>query len=127
MSDDNPYATPHAELVVADKIPHLDKIILGQKIMLLSFLSLIMALVLIPFLDGDFRLLLAGTFLALVSSAANVTYRLGTHWIMVLLFCLCLCIPFINLILILRVNARASEAISRSGREVGILGAKNRS
>lgn len=92
--------------------------------MLLAFLSVIMVLILIPFLDGDYRLLLAGAFLALVISAANVDYRLGTHPVMVALFCLCLFIPFINLILILRINAKASEVIALSGKEVGILGAK---
>ncbi len=130
MTEDNPYVTPQADLSCPQPLPNLDKLIWWQRVMLLSFcfasLILIAGLIWTNSLPLGFRLLFFIVLGALFVAAANVAYRLGTHPLMVALFGLCLCLPVINLLLILRLNARACDAISRSGLEVGILGAKGR-
>lgn len=127
MSDNNPYDAPDSDVSTVVVHPNLAKIVSSQKIMLLSILSFILAVMLMIVARLDTRILMLACYVIMVYCSGSIAYYLGTRWYYVAALVICLWIPLVNLVLLLRVNAKANDIIGKAGLSVGFLGAKKSS
>jgi len=123
MAETNPYQPPQAKLGTADAGVDAERVASGQKLVLYAFL-VYLAGIFIQMAVGPLAGLLA--LVALIMALIGVI-RLGSAlgWsilsrigIFILMF-----VPFVNLLTLLAVNARATTALRSAGYKVGLLGA----
>ncbi len=122
MSEFNPYEAPSATQSM-DSSPKIEHVAEGQKMIVYAILvqvtCFILQIVVHPIL-GVFALF--GAVLSIVGVfrlASGLGFSIG----MKLAFVLFMFIPCLNLIILLALNSRATEALRGAGYKVGLLGA----
>lgn len=123
---DNPYLPPQS--LVAEPRgpgPQLDDLASGQKFAIYAILLYFAMLALRAFI-GPAALLL---YMACLVLAAVGIYRMarGLEWHMWrrVLALICSLLPLVGLLILLRLNFRATSTLKASGYSVGLLGARN--
>ena len=142
--ESNPYSPPKAEVRDVFDLEmdeeRLERLRFGQKLAIYAILIYLVTLVVQLSLAGAAHnpgvlmaasglLLIAGGFAALVMSFMGVWkmgYGLGVGAILRVVMLIFLIVPFINILLLLIVNARATRKLRQAGYKVGFLGVSGR-
>jgi hypothetical protein len=122
----DPYATPTSELAVPVKTDkEVELIRMGQKLVIYAILLNIGVAILAQFVSllGFLQIgVLAVSMFGLVKQFQGFQVAM---WARVLII-LSMVIPLVNLLVLLRLNARATKALRAAGYRVGLMGASAR-
>jgi len=128
MTKENPYQAPKSDvtdqsMLDKEKSDRMKKMAKGQKMVIYSVVINLLSMFLLASLGllglvisiASLVISFVGVFLVLSADKINVIYKVI---VFILLF-----VPLFNLLVLLRLNGRATKALKESGYKVGFLGA----
>lgn len=126
MNETDPYTTPTAELKESYQFDEkkIERTALGQKLVIYAIVIYFVAIGL-QLAIGPNAALLAFVSLALsLVGLVNLLSGMDTHIAVKVLLFVFMFVPLINLLTLVRMNARATKKLTEAGYKVGLFGAR---
>ncbi len=131
MSSDNPYQTPKSDVravpVLEPEVARgFEKMALGQKLVIYAVLLYFIAAVLRVAIGPAVLVIWAASLLLSLVGLVMILSARKSHIAVKIILFLLLFVPLINILVLLRINNRATKELREAGYTVGFMGAAKR-
>lgn len=126
MTPNNPYKAPLSNIenrVIKDSSADLRKTAKGQKLLVYAVLVYFIAAFARSYIGPFAFILLFASLIMSLSGLYMVLAERQSHIAVKILLFIFLFVPLINILVLLRVNARATKELREAGYKVGLMGA----
>ena len=128
MTESNPYQAPESDIrsqtsLSEDEHAKMEKLARGQKLVIYAVLAYFLAVAAQYVFGPLVVLLLLGCLVMSLVGVIQVLSVLDSHLAVKILLFILLFLPLINMLVLLRVNSRATKTLREAGYTVGFMGA----
>jgi uncharacterized paraquat-inducible protein A len=130
MTDVNPYQAPASDVrstveLSEEEQARIDKLSSGQKLVIYAVLVYFLAVFAQAFIGPLVIVILIVSLIMSLIGVFRVLAAFNSHIVVRILLFLLLFVPLINMLVLLRINGRATRELREAGYEVGLMGVKN--